>query len=150
MQRLVRELLESLVVPLPIERQRLETRPALLLVEPAPRQEQSCRVNPVGDADVPHDPKANPVTPRRLEPALARAELAHPDVMRRPVLPVDVVPLLEHPGVVREALAAVLVVVDQAHLTRAEGLAEPDRHRVADPEVPVGVDGQRWVIGHPL
>ena len=98
MQRRVRKHLEPLVVPLPIERQRLEAGPALLLVEPTPRQEQPRRVNPVVDANVAHDPEGDPVTPRRLESALDRAELPDPDVMRRPVLAVDVALLLQHPA----------------------------------------------------
>ena len=81
MQRLVCERLESLVVPLPIERQRLEAGPALLLVKPAPRQEEPGRVDAVGNTDVAHDPEGDPVTPRRLEPALAGAKLANTNIV---------------------------------------------------------------------
>ena len=46
-QRPVRKLLQPLVERLPVERQRLEARPALLLVEPAAREQQPHRVDPV-------------------------------------------------------------------------------------------------------
>ena len=86
----LRERLLPLVERLPVERQGLEARPALLLVEPAPRQEEPRRRNAVVHADVGRDLEGDAVALRCLEAALAGAELADPDVMRCPVLAVDV------------------------------------------------------------
>ena len=55
--------------------------------------------------------------------------------------------LVEHAGVVVEAGAAFLVIVDEADLA-ADHLDEPDRGRVGVAEVPGGVDGHHAVDRH--
>ena len=82
-----REFLQPLVEALPVERQRLEAGPARLLIEPAPREQQPHRVNAVVDADVWDHLEGDPVVLRRLEPALARPQLANADVMGPPSAP---------------------------------------------------------------
>ena len=116
-------LLHPLVVVFAVERQCLDAHPARLLIEPAPGQQQPHRVGPIVDGQLPHHVKRDPKARGRLEPALAGPEFLDADVMRGPVVPVDEparrLLLVQHTDVVREPFAAVLVVVDQPHLTRS-------------------------------
>ena len=69
------------------------------------------------------------------------AELAHPGVVGHVVVAARPGLAAHHPGIMVEAHAVGLVVIDDADL-RARHLPPPDRRGIADAEVPGGVDGE--------
>ena len=73
------------------------------------------------------------------------AEFAVIDVVRPPVIPVDVAAILDHLHVVPQAFAAVLVMVDDVELF-ADHPNEPDSGRVANTDIPKGVNRLMAVV----
>src|SRR5882724_2152078 len=142
---LARERLAALVPNLVIAHQRLPAVLGLRSIEPAPRNEGPHCVNAVRLVDVRHDGEADAQRRRDLDPALAAAELAHRYIVGSIVCPVEVAAVFEHALVERESGAAVLVIVDDMHLS-ADVLGKPNRHRVPHPEIPPGIDEMRWLI----
>ena len=133
----------------PVLAQALDAGPAALEIEPAARQDRAHRVDPVLDAVARHDREAEPEAPRLFLPGPPGAELAGERVRRRVVAAIDIAalggPRLEQPRIVVEPLAGRLVVVQQMDLRPGE-LGEPDRRRIADAEVPGGIDRQIGIV----
>ena len=65
-------LLQPLMIGLAIERQRVEAMPTLDVVEPAPRQEEAHRVNPVIQANVRNDVEIDALYPYRISQPVSK------------------------------------------------------------------------------
>src|SRR5581483_1127672 len=80
-----RELVQRLILALPVVPQTIEASRTLGGIEITPRKQEPRRVNPVHHRHIRADTKHNAVRPRRFEPAASRTQLLDLDVVRRPM-----------------------------------------------------------------
>ena len=116
-----------------------------LTIEPDRPERQAQRVDAVHDLVVGHQLWLAAKPLQRLDARAARAQLAHPGVMRHVIGAVLVGLAFQHRDVMAERLAVVLIGVDDAQLV-GEHLKEPDRCAVADTQVPRREDGQGRIV----
>ena len=142
MHRRRAELAEPRVVFAAVVLQRLEQGLAPRGVDPAARQQHPRRMDALfhftsrAGVDTRHGIEADTQRRGDFEPRAASPELAHLDIVRRHMLAVRVALTLQDVRVVRQALTAGLVIVDDTQVAAARALREDDRRGVADAQVP--------------